>query len=82
MFIRRTSPTITPNRCYRFGVLFRPFVYRSFWSCDWADTLFTKFWFVCQLMRDLAICVALKHWHQFQIVVKSNIKCFNVSISE
>jgi hypothetical protein len=62
MFNRRTAvefctePAILPNRCYRFGVLFRPLVCRSFWSCGWTDTLFAKLGFERWLVRLGNVC--------------------------
>lgn len=44
-------PLLPHTRCYHFGVLFRPFVCRTFWSCGWTDTLFAKLGFERWLER-------------------------------
>jgi hypothetical protein len=51
-----TEPAFLPNACYRFGVLFRPLVCRSFWSCGWTDTLFAKLGFERWLVRLGNVC--------------------------
>jgi len=41
---------------YRFGVLLRPLVCRSFWWCGWTDTLFAKLGFERWLERLGNVC--------------------------
>ena|SRR5690554_1264671 len=51
-----TSPAIEPNACYRFGVLFRPLVCRSFLSSVETETLFAKLGFELGLVRLGNVC--------------------------
>jgi len=51
-----TEPPIFCRCCYRFGVLLRPLVCRSFWSCGWTDTLFAKLGFERWLVRLGNVC--------------------------
>jgi len=44
--IRSTAAPLLQKSCYHCGVLLRPLVCRSFWSCGWTDTGYRQAWVV------------------------------------
>jgi len=64
--IRSTAAPLLQKSCYHCGVLLRPLVCRSFWSCGWTGKGCRQAWVVA------LACAAWQRWHFLQVYIRQS----------